>query len=398
VIDAQKGAKITVSYDWAAEVDAERELVFLPLGGPPNGASFYDFVCWFTDTRGGVWTYDTKTNSYKLSATKDASGTAASLPLTEVGPVRLEFPPTPRASAVVLNSSIDIAGKKEAPANANGVAGIRRDVLVRAPAQAQVDARATFEGERLAARGHEVVVGFALYPTVAVLPGRLVEFPTSTFGSSIHTAGKDYRVRRLRVRAESADPGPVAEDAAAYAFATEVVARLELKDEVWAALPPYRAPRWPGLVEGVIVSEQGEEADETWQVYTDSETSLDRYKVEVPLYKGSAEAYVYPPFDPNGQPGHLFFPAYKGAKVLLAFELFSVTIRRYLDWRAGAQLPVDGQGNHILVGKTLTSKTSISHDYVEQKPVFQVSRLNDKDTQLIELKDGTITIRTKEEA
>lgn len=397
VIDAQKGAKIRMTYDWAAEMDAERPLVFLPLGGAPGSASFYDFVCWYVDSRLGVLSYDSQTGDYKLSATKDASGQALPLPSTEVGRVRLEFPPTHRASAVVLNSSIDIAAKKPATANPNEVAGLRRDLLMRAPTQAEVDARATLEGKRLAARGHEVVVEFALFPTVSVLPGRLVKFPTTHFGAEVHTATKEYRIRTLRVRANNADPEPTAEDTSAQAFAAEVELQLELKDEAWVALPPYQAPRWPGLVEGLIVSEQGEEADETWQVYTDADTSLDRYKVEVPLYKGSAEVYVYPPFDPNGLPGHLFFPAYKGAKVLLAFQLFSVSIERFLDWRAGAQLPVDGQGNHMLVGKTLTSKTSLSHDYVDASPVFQVSRLNDKDTQLIELKDGTITIRTKEE-
>ena len=397
VIDAQKGAKITTTYDWAAEMDAERPLIFLPLGAPANAASFYDFVAWYVDRCQGVMSYDSQTSGYTFSATKDASGTAVGLSATQVAAVCLEFPQTKRASAVVLNSSIDIAAKTDAVANANEVAGVRSDILLRAPTQAEVDARAVLEAKRLEARGHEVVVDFALFPTTSILPGRLVDFPTTTFGAEVHTASETYRIRTLRIRAQSDDPKPSAEDTASRPFQAKVQLRLELKDEAWVALPAFQAPRWPGLVEGLIVSEQGEEADETWQKYTDSDTSLDRYKVEVPLYKGSAEAFVYAPFDPNGLPGHLFFPAYKGAKVLLAFELFSVTIARFLDWRAGAQLPVDGQGNHILVGKTLTSKTSLSHDYVEASPVFQVSRLNDKDTQLIEFKDGTITIRTKEE-
>jgi len=176
------------------------------------------------------------------------------------------------------------------------------------------------------------------------------------------------------------------------------VARLELKTEPWVPLPAFVAPRWPARVEGTIVSEQGDEPEETWQAYTDSATSLDRYKVKVPLYKASADVFVFAPFDPNGMPGHLYFPAYKGATVLLAFQLFSVLIEKFLDWRATGRLPMDGQGNHILVGKTPTNRTSMSHVYVDQKPVLLVARLNDKDTQTIELKDGTITIRTKEDA
>lgn len=399
VIDAQKGAKITITYDWAAELDAERPLVFLPLGLPENAASFYDFVCWFAATRGGVLSYASKTKAYKLSAAKDATGTALPLEPTEVGPVRLEFPETPRASAVVLNSSIAIAAKTAATANASGVAGVRRDFLVRHPVAADVDARAALEEKRLAARGHEVVVPFALYPTRTVLPGTLVDFSHAGFGAAVFTAGKTYRIRELTVRASSADQDPSPEDAVApRPFAAEVVARLELQAEAWAALPAFVAPRWPARVEGTIVSEQGDEPEETWQAYTDSATSLDRYKVKVPLYKASADVFVYAPFDPNGMPGHLYFPAYKGATVLLAFQLFSVLIEKFLDWRATGRLPQDGQGNHILVGKTPTNRTSLSHTYVEQKPVLLVARLNDKDTQTIELKDGTITIRTKEDA
>lgn len=398
VIDAQKGAKITITHDWAAELDATRPHVFLPLGAPGNEASFYEFLVWYTATRNGVLTYDSKLDSYKLSGAKDEAGSASSLAFTEVGPVRLEFPETPRAAAVVLNSSIAIAAKKDAtPANDNAFAGVRRDFLVRMPAQGDVDARATLEANRLTTPGHEAVVEFAVYPTTTVLPGTLVNFSHPAFGTTSFTASKDYRVRELTLRAMCSDQEPTPADTAPAAFVTRVVARLELKAEKWVPRPGFRAPRWPARVEGTIVSEEGAEDEETWQAYTDSDTSLDRYKVAVPLFKESADVFVYAPFDPNGMPGHLFFPAYKGAQVLLSFELFSVTIHKFIDWRGGGRLPADGQGNHILVGKTATNRTSVSHVYEDQKPVLLVSRLNDTDTQTIELKDGTITICTKED-
>ncbi len=398
VIDAQKGEKVTITYDWAGVLDATRPLVFLPLGTREGVASFYDFVCWFTATRDGVLTYDSRTDAYALSGAKAASGTAVPLVPTEVAAVRVEVAAPPRASAVILNSSIAIAAKTAATANPNEVAGIRRDFLVREPVSADVDARATLEEKRLVTRGHEVVVRFAAAPTVTLLPGALVDFSDAGFGTAMFTSGNTYRVRSLSLRAASSDQEPALPDAAPRAFVAAIEARLELQAEAFAPLPPFVAPRWPALVEGTIVSEQGDEPEETWQAYTDSTTSLDRYKVKVPLYSGEADAFVYAPFVPGGMPGHLFFPAYKGATVLLAFQLFAVTIERFLDWRAGGRLPLDGQGNHILVGKTQTNRTSLSHTYVEQKPVLLVSRLNDKDTQTIELKDGTITIRTKEEA
>jgi hypothetical protein len=57
-------------------------------------------------------------------------------------------------------------------------------------------------------------------------------------------------------------------------------------------------------------------------------------------------------------------------------------------------LPVDGQGNHILVGKNDTDNTSIKHSYIDEKPVLLVARTKDQDVQTIRLRVNTITIKT----
>ncbi len=59
---------------------------------------------------------------------------------------------------------------------------------------------------------------------------------------------------------------------------------------------------------------------------------------------------------------------------------------------------MDSQGNHLLLGKTDSSKTSINHIYVDNKPQFNMKRTFDKDTEKIQLHEGTIILETKDES
>lgn len=90
-------------------------------------------------------------------------------------------------------------------------------------------------------------------------------------------------------------------------------------------------------------------------------------------------------------------PPIKGARVLVELHFKSAEIVRHLAWRAGARLPQDSQGNHILFGLTDESKTSVQHLYEEDKPVLFIKRTNKKDTELIRMEDGTMILQTKEE-
>jgi hypothetical protein len=147
------------------------------------------------------------------------------------------------------------------------------------------------------------------------------------------------------------------------------------------------------LVEGKIVSEQGAEKAETYQIYQDSYQSLDRYKIDIPLFKNQK---VIVDFEPFFFPGHFYFPVYKNARVLVALELHSGRILRFLDWREEGRLPMEGQGNHLLFGKTPESKTSVQHKYVDEKPQLTVTRVSAKDTQLISITEGSMILEAKE--
>jgi hypothetical protein len=83
--------------------------------------------------------------------------------------------------------------------------------------------------------------------------------------------------------------------------------------------------------------------------------------------------------------------------VLVALDFHTGRIERFLDWRHGARLPLDTQGNHILFGKTDTSQTSVRHTYVDEKPVFNMIRTSEKDIEMIKLVEGNLILETRED-
>lgn len=406
VLDAHKGDKISLANDWAAQLDATLPLIFLGLT-PEAGASFYDFVVWFVHTRDGVLAYDYTAQGYQLRATKDATGTPLTLSAADVDRVAVVFPEVARHDVAILNAAAE-SPKNQAITNAQAVTGIRQDVLLRTDIADDVQARVTLETARLKVRGLEVELDWNRFPPVAFAPGALVKLPdTAGWKAAGVPSTETFRVRRMSLRAEplpvdgdDAGPDGEGEEGARRPkpesrYLVTFTTRLEKKDEKHVDLPPFTAPVYPRFVEGLIVSEVGEQKDETWQAYTDEATSLDSYKVKLPLF---ANQIIQVPFNANLQPGHFYFPAYKGARVLVALDFLRAWLKRHLDWRAGARLPSDGQGVHLLVGKTTTSGTSMRHFYEDNKPLWRLMRTNESDTEKIELKEGNLLILVKEES
>jgi len=395
VLDAHKGSHIALAYDWSAALDATCPQLFLGLT-PEEGASFYDFFIWYVDSRDGVLAYDYTAGQYRLSAAKASSGTPVDVLAPEVDALALRFPEVPRHDKAILNAVAE-GPTQTAITQQRAVTGIRQDVLVRTPITNEVDARVSLETARLKVRGMEVELGWKRFPATALVPGTLVKLPTAeAWAAAGLTAGATYRVRAVALRGDAVASSPDASHLAQHtAFTFSMHTLLETQAETWVELPAYTPPTWPRYVEGLIVSEVGEQAHETWQAYTDSQTSQDGYKVKIPLWENQV---VTLPFNPNLLPGHFYFPAYKGERVLVGLDFQKAWLKRFLDWRATARMPADGQGTHLLVGKTPENGTSMQHSYAEGKPVFLLQRTNDKDTARIEIKEGTLTIQVKEES
>ncbi len=395
ILEAHKGDKISLSYDWDAGLGTTHPMLFVGLD-PQSGASFYDWVLWYVHGRAGVFTYDYAKHGYKFAAAKDASGTPEKLFEDDLAGLEVLLPEVIRHDVTVLNATAE-SPVTQAVTQKQAVTGIRQDVLLCTPISDEVQARVDLETARLKARGMELDVRWCSYPEKSLTPGMLVKLPAhEAWGAAGAAKDQVLRIRDLHLSGEVLEKQgseEVYNDPHAL-FSFRMSTRLELKDEPHVDLPAWHPPSYPRFVEGLIVSEQGADKDETWQAYTDSATSLDEYKVKIPLF---ANQIIPAPFNPNLLPGHFYFPAYKGERVLVGLDFKCAWIKRFLDWRAGARMPQDGQGVQLLVGKTPENGTALKHFYTDDKPVFLMQRTSAKDTQKIQLDEGTLLIQVKEE-
>jgi hypothetical protein len=384
-----EGTTVEVTLDAAL---AQRRHVFLPLG--EGRASFYDFLAWYADVNGGHLVWDHVAHTLTLSAEKAPSATAVKLRGTEVERLTVRVPETLRHAARVLNSFADGPLTTDV-AQAKAVAGVSKDYLVRTTVSADVDARVSLEEKRLAVHETELEVQFARYPTVAFWPGTTTELQGAHFSAGLSAQGKTYRVAEVRLLATAAD-GMTAEDfgSTSRRYALDMAATWELSTDTVQRLPPYVAPRWPLHVEGKVLVEVGQEGERTWELEEDTETSAQAYRVKVPLW---SDVVVRAPFEPMFLPGHFYAPTFRESRVLLALSLHTAEIVSHLEWGPGVQMPVDTQGNQLLLGKSGTNQTGITHAYVDNKPVLTVLRTNDSDTELLKLEEGIMILQTKEE-
>lgn len=400
VVDTYKGDKIKISYDTDV-FDSTRPLVFLGCQPDPESASFYDWLLWLVDAQALSFHLDYATGEYKIATQKNAEGTPAKLHPEDLQELWVELPEAPRYKVNVLNAYSEDAATK-AITNAQAVDPIRHDLLVRTAVSKQVDSREALERSRLHLRKPELRVEMKRFPSDSLAPGDLIklEDPNSRlprFNQALPALHKDKTLRlyavdlSARSTLDGADAGQQLDKAG---FSTSMTLRFEQKEETFVRLPAFQKPQYPRFVEAKIVSETGEDDEETYQIYTDSETSIDHYQVSVPLF---TDQKIKVPFNPSLFSGHYYFPAYKGERVLVALDLFRGWIKRYLDWRPDARLPADTQGNHLLLGKKPTSSTSLRHVYEDKKPVFKIKRTNEKDNAMIEIKEGTLTIEVKED-
>lgn len=391
LLDAHKST-LTLTYDWDILTTA-RPLIFVALD-PDRGASFYDFVVWLADQYEGVLTYDHTGGGYDFAAAKSAEGQATPLARDDVASMRNIFPEIPRSAPRVVNCDADASVQRPIQ-DEQASAGIFRDILLRTSIQQEVDDRFTLESSRARSPVRELRLDLARYPLASVMPGSLLDISAQGgFSSQLLPSTEPWRVYALALDAQAIDPGPeesYGEDATG--FEVELELRLESQSDVTPRLPKYVIPYYPAELEGKVVSEIGETTDLTYDIQQDQTTSLDEYRVQIPLF---ANQIVTAPFEPHQVSGMFYIPAYKGQKVLVELRFDRARIARLLDWREGARVPQDGQGQHLLLGKSTKSNTSMLHDYEDDKPVFQILRTNQTDTATVRIQEGRMVLQVKE--
>ncbi|MGZ4953772.1 MAG: hypothetical protein ACXV8Q_01555 [Methylobacter sp.] len=393
LITAHKSEKIDLLYDWEF-LDKTHPVLALSLGAPGNQASFYDYLIWLVDSNNGVFSYDFSTKKYSLSTAKIQSGTAQSLNYLEVSTYGVTFPEIRRHQPNVLNAYSE-SPQTTAVANDQMASPIRRDYIARYPIAADMQARVTLETARLKQHLHEVWVEYKHFQMEVTPPGKLVDFKGSTaWNASLFVHANTYQVREWQFVAHSVEQELTHDLNNAYSrYDIEHSLKLDSSLELNVALPSYTLPVYPFFVEGKVVSEQGEDADVTYQFYTDEDTSIIYYQVSIPLW---ASKKVRAAYQPNFDGGQFYFPPYKNARVLIGLGFDSAVISEFLDWGSGTALPMDSQGNQLVMGKSTTSQNIIKHSYVDSKPELQIQRTEDKDTELLQFSDGYIILQTQQ--
>ncbi len=396
LIAAHTSDKIKLQYNWDA-LSTKYPVLSLPLGASGNPASFYDFLLWLVDSQNGVFTYDLGNNQYTLSASKSKQGTPQPLNALEVANFGIEFPEIGRHQPNVLNAYSE-SPQTTAIENDQKASPMRRDYIARYPIASDMQARVSLETARFKLRKHEVRVEYHKFPLMITPPGQTVNFKDSLWSSSLFVQGKTYRVREWRLIAHSvkekgSTPLP-AHNVGYNSYLMEHSLLLECSDELWVDLPPYVLPVYPFFVEGKIVSEQGEDTDATYQFHQDQDTSVNYYQISIPLWGNKKVRAAY---QPNLDTGQFYFPSYKNARVLVGLGFDSAYIATFLDWGSGTALPMDSQGNQLVMGKSTTSQNILKHTYVDGKPELLIQRTQDSDTELLQFSDGTIVLQTQQQ-
>ncbi len=391
LVEANKPDGVNIDHAWSAS-STTYPVLSLGLGLATNDATYYDFLFWLFDELNVGFFYDPAADKYTIADAKPTSA-AVALRRAEVETLECVFPPLRRDAVTVLNAYSDAATKQKDLTNADGVTGVRVDYLIRSPIAADLDTRATLETARAKQRDPEARVELCLFPALPFVPGMIVELAPE-WSTNVYQHGKQYRIvsARIAAQAELQEATETDKDAT-NRYALDYVLQLELNTDPIVRRPPFRRPAWPFYVEGKVLSEVGAADELTFQPYTDQQTSLDYYKVKIPLW---ADQKVIVPYEPITHPGHFFFPLYKDERVLVALYFTKARIRAFLDWRPGGRLPTDSQGNHLLVGKKDKNQTSISHVYEDQKPVMTITRTLDTDVQTITISEGMIRWDTRD--
>lgn len=393
LIDDHKPKGVKVTYSWSA-ANTKHAVLSLGLGGPGNEASFYDFLWWLLARENASLYYDGAKDSYEIGSAKKSLTKEEDLPRDGIELLEAYFPPTDRAEVTVLNGCTEVGTKEKKVANANKATGVRRNYLIVSSVNADINTRGTLETNRHKANEPEAHVYFGRYPAVGLMPALTVVF-NDGWSDKIFQNKKKYRIESMHVRAE-AESRAATDDAEdpSNSYNTAYWMRCELKDDKRMRYPAYVVPKWPYHVEGKVVSEQGSAKQGTYQGYKNKTTSLDEYKVTIPLFK---KQKVVVPYNPARVSGHFYFPAYKDERVLVALEFQRAWISRFIDWRPAAKLPQTTQGNNLQLGKAPDDGTSMHHIYKDAKPVFGIHRTNKKDTQFLTISEGTLLLKTSEE-
>lgn len=392
VITDNSVTDFTVTSDWE-DLDTSYDQICLALGTEGNRASFYDFIIWYVQTRGGNVYYDYTEKAFVISGDKQTADDTSTLDIDDVGSYKLVIPETLRNNIQLHNVSSESSATTSITQD-EAVTGIYKDHVIRTDLTSDVTTETEYLEATLDIPSNEVHLEFKQMPRTTFTVGSKVEFDSDKWYQNLSFNDDTFRVYEIDINATAVNQ--VSEsgiDAEYVPFQIQMTSKMENKDNPRRIFPNIIKPNYPLSVEGTVVSETGEDTDKTYQIYTDDDTSLEYYKVYVPLW----DLNILTRYIPDFLPGHLYFPLFRDTRVLVDLSLHKARVARVLDWGDSTRLPSDYQGNHILFGKNDEDQTSMQHYYDESKPVLSIERTNDTDTQLIKISEESILLQTQED-
>jgi hypothetical protein len=306
--------------------------------------------------------------------------------------VQVQLPPPIRHGTRVLNALAE-GPTTTALEQPQALSGVSHDVMLRTPITAQAEQREKLEKARLQVRQRQLQLSFKQFPSVDVFPGALLRLEGTQWPKGFTGLDEDQRVLALDLEAFAEHEGQHDEQQALTAnYQVRLSIRLESASEPVVTLPPYRVPRYPIHVEGLVHSPGGEPGDRRWLITDDEKTSLSSFHMTVPLWNKTVSVLA----EPIHFPGHFFFPPYKNTRVLVELHFDRAELVRFIDWKPGVRTPLDGQGDQLLLGQNKTSQTGMTHDFQDDKPVWRIHRTSQGDTQIVRMGEGHLFIQVKE--
>ena len=387
VINAQVVDPISIKLTWDKLSD-KKPMICLGMGA--YKLSFYQFLLDYINENCVYFIYDYSKNAYEILDKKAYADTENRFLPHQLSNVHVHFPETDFQSVNILNGNTDQAKITEVAKN-KVVQNIKNDFVIVTPFSKDVEAEKTLEKTRNTQVLPTLDFQFTSYPMKAVFPGSSICLDHDLWNKSSLFFKKKYRTVSSQIYF-SATENHVENDLnlshTNYTFSVQL--KCEEKENV--SFNKRINQLKPFYVEGLLLSDTGEDSDKTYQYKKNDDTKQNEYRIKIPLWDKEIKLVFKPDFiNP-----HFYFPLYKNTRVRLEMHLFYARIDRVLDWGKSVFLEQDTQGNHLLFGKNNTDETSLKHVYEDNKPVFSILRTKEKDTELFRMEEGVMIFETKE--
>lgn len=398
IISSQQVSTIALSMSWNF-LTQKYSQIFVNSGANlsrTDTASFYDFLIWLVDTNNGYWYYNYQGKQYVIAASMPAASTTQNLSTLDIGVVRVS-PEQPKLSTLTIMNAVATSSSTKSISNSNAVTPLKADYTTIQPIPSDFTNFTTLQTNRFQGKPFVMSWEYIATPLTMPSPGDVVQFTTQSNNmSSVSVlSGKKMRVTSVQMRGRQILLERETDSYGAANAGFDVVLQVEAVDSTsnLSRLPDYIEPDYPVRVQGTVYSEQGATSNLTY-AFAQAQGSSDKYyQVQIPVWNNIKLQVPYQPVNMNGQ---FYFPPYKNEQVLLELGLNTADIVSYLDWRSNAILPMNTQGNMIVLGQTETSCTTIKHSYANNQPQLDIYRQLSSDTETISMGEGFILLQTKE--